>query len=230
MAELPQFFGIVPTGSPLITTPSAAPAQNSLVYNLPPTKFNHLTVFMLPNMALPPNTAAAVYIASAPTNGQAPDFKFLGGIGPGKESAVYKVSGGGGGGGTGSNAQTPEVVMDAPESGAAPSLILGISIEDAATVTQKMATLSSSSANTLANSTAMVKSTPTNQNQALVMAQRIIKNAFNFLASFSGNVPVPGAPGAAGVEVVPLKAFEEWWKKFENKVRNDPSFLERDLD
>ena len=228
MAELPQFFGVVPTGSPLITVPSAAPAQNSLVYNLPPTKFNHLTIFMLPNVTLPPNTAAAVYIASTPQGGNAPDFKFLGGIGPGKESAVYKV-GGGGGGGTGNNAQVPELDMDAPESGAAPSLILGISIEDAATITQKMAALASSSSNT-ATSTAMVKSAPTNQNQALVMAQRIIKNAFNFLASFSGNVPVPGAPGAAGVEVVPLKAFEEWWKKFESKVRNDPSFLERDVD
>lgn len=230
MAELPQFFGVVPTGSPLITVPSAAPAQNSLVYNLPPTKFNHLTVFMLPNVALPPNTAAAVYIASTPQGGNAPDFKFLGGIGPGKESAVYKVGGGLGGGGMGNNAQIPEVDMDAPESGAAPSLILGISIEDAATVTQKMAALASSPTNT-ANSTAMVKTgAGANQNQALIMAQRIIKNAFNFLASFSGNVPVPGAPGAAGVEVVPLKAFEEWWKKFESKVRNDPSFLERDVD
>lgn len=230
MAELPQFFGVVPTGSPLITVPSAAPAQNSLVYNLPPTKFNHLTVFMLPNVALPPNTAAAVYIASAPTNGQAPDFKFLGGIGPGKESAVYKVSGGGGGGGMGNNAQMPEVDMDAPDHGVASSLILGISIEDAATVTQKMAALTSTTTSAAGASSAMVKATPATQNQALILAQRIIKNAFNFLASFSGNVPVPGAPGAAGVEVVPLKAFEEWWKKFENKVRNDPSFLERDVD
>ena len=57
----------------------------------------------------------------------------------------------------------------------------------------------------------------------LVLAQRIIKNAFNFLASFSGNV-------AGGVEVVPLKAFEEWWKKFEARVKNDPGFLERDGD
>ena len=227
MAELPQFFGVVPTGSPLITVPSAAPAQNSLVYNLPPTKFNHLTVFMLPNMELPPNTAAAVYIASAPTNGQAPDFKFLGGIGPGKESAVYKVSNAS----TNSSNGVPEVDMDAPGGASASSLILGISIEDAASVTQRMAALSSSSPNTTANSTAMIKAgAGANQNQALVLAQRIIKNAFNFLASFSGNVPVPGAPGAAGVEVVPLKAFEEWWKKFESKVRNDPSFLERDVD
>ena len=30
------------------------------------------------------------------------------------------------------------------------------------------------------------------------------------------------------MEVVPLKAFEEWWKKFEGRIRSDPSFFERD--
>jgi hypothetical protein len=48
-----------------------------------------------------------------------------------------------------------------------------------------------------------------------VLAQRIIGNAFNFLASF-------------GSDVIPLKAFEEWWKKFERKVEMDPTFLERE--
>ena len=55
------------------------------------------------------------------------------------------------------------------------------------------------------------------------LAQRIIKNAFNFLASFSGNL-------ANGVEVVPLKAFEEWWRKFEGRIKSDPGFLERQVD
>jgi hypothetical protein len=49
-----------------------------------------------------------------------------------------------------------------------------------------------------------------------VLAQRIIGNAFNFLASF-------------GSDTVPLKAFEEWWKKFERKIEADPSFLEREM-
>lgn len=142
---------------------------------------------------------------------------------------MYKVANqsraGGGGGGV------PEVDMDAPDSSSTGSeLILGISIEDATSVGERMAALTSSSTST-SNSTAMVRAgPPTQKTDALVLAQRIIKNAFNFLASFSGNVPVPGAPGAAGVEVVPLKAFEEWWKKFEGRVRNDPGFLERDVD
>ena len=55
-----------------------------------------------------------------------------------------------------------------------------------------------------------------------VLAQRIIKNAFNFLASFSGTL------GPGGQEVVPLKSFEEWWRKFERRVEVDPGFLERE--
>ena len=57
-----------------------------------------------------------------------------------------------------------------------------------------------------------------------VLAQRIIKQAFNFVSSFSGRV------GEGGVEVVPLKAFEEWWRKFERRVDLDPSFLEGEGD
>jgi hypothetical protein len=53
-----------------------------------------------------------------------------------------------------------------------------------------------------------------------VLAQRIIANAFNFLASFSSG-------GPTGRETVPLKSFQEWWKKFEGKIERDPSFLER---
>lgn len=57
-----------------------------------------------------------------------------------------------------------------------------------------------------------------------VLAKRIIQNAFNFLASFSGTV------GPGGQEVVPLKSFEEWWRRFERRVDVDPGFLEREQD
>lgn len=61
-------------------------------------------------------------------------------------------------------------------------------------------------------------STPKTPN-AKLLAQRIIQNAFNFLASFSS--------GGAH-DVVPLKAFEDWWRKFEDKMNSDPEYLERD--
>ncbi len=127
------------------------------------------------------------------------------------------AGGGGGGGGIG------EVDMDAPEAGHIPvgaEVTLGISLESAESVSAQIATLQASQASTSQALVPTRASNVPNQPDTLVLAQRIIKNAFNFLASFSGNVN-------GGVEVVPLKAFEEWWKKFEGRVRNDPGFLER---
>lgn len=125
--------------------------------------------------------------------------------------------------------------MDAPESenpvGEGGDITLGISLESAESVAAQITALqqtqqstSTSTANSNSNSSALV---PINRSggktDTVMLAQRIIKNAFNFLASFSGNLD-------GGVEVVPLKAFEEWWRKFEGRVRRDPGFLERDGD
>ena len=67
-----------------------------------------------------------------------------------------------------------------------------------------------------------------------VIAQRIAKNLFNYLSSFaSANLP-PGVMALGGLRVdttyVPLKAFEDWWGKFNRKIETDPGFLERDSD
>jgi len=120
--------------------------------------------------------------------------------------------------------------MDAPENGQpGGEVTLGISLESAESVSQQMAALKSQSqsqsqsTSTTSDRQALVLAREKEKPDTVVLAQRIIKNAFNFLASFSGNV---GGDGR-GVEVVPLKAFQEWWRKFEGKVRNDPGFLER---
>ncbi|TVY38457.1 Protein OPI10 [Lachnellula subtilissima] len=226
-AAFPQLFGLIPTGRPPILSPSAAPAQTSFVYNIPvvPSRpFSHIVVFLLPGIVLPPNTAAAVYISLPTANANTgPNFKFLGGIGPGKESAIFKVSGLT----SAANGAGAEVDMDAPLAGAGGAEItIGISVETADSVSAQMAALSTNTGATGVGgeqSAALVLAkAPQQRPDTLVLAQRIIKNAFNFLASFSGNV-------AGGIEVVPLKAFEEWWKKFEGRLRSDPEFLERDV-
>ncbi|KAI0131996.1 hypothetical protein BJ170DRAFT_679893 [Xylariales sp. AK1849] len=202
-----QPFGLLPTGHPLMTTASSIPSPTSFLYVIPsttpsnPKPFSHLAVFLLPGIALPPDTAAAIYLATNPqalaSGSEAPNFRFLGGVGPGKESAVFKVGGG------------------------AEGVVVGVSIEDAGLVAQRIeGQQASRSASTNATGSELVKAG--GQTQTQVLAQRIIKNAFNFLASFSGQ--------AGGTEVVPLRAFEEWWRKFESRVRSDPSFLERDTD
>ncbi len=102
-------------------------------------------------------------------------------------------------------------------------MIIGISIEDGPSVAARMEALAASKPPQPPARLALPPADGQLQRQppsTLVLAQRIIRNAFNFLASFSGQ--------AGQVEVVPLRAFEEWWRKFESRVRSDPGFLERD--
>ncbi|KAK1498048.1 uncharacterized protein CCOS01_15585 [Colletotrichum costaricense] len=199
-------FGIVPAGQPLLTDPTSAPSETSFLYSISAARpFSHITVMLLPGIVLPPDTAAAIYfataadVAAATATGQTPNFKFLGGIGSGKESATFKLN-------AGSNANN----------GGDPSVMIGVSVEPAESVFSRIQEISANKASSSSNAS----SQPSTQ----LLAQNIIKNAFNFLASFSGTA------GPGGVEVVPLKAFEEWWKKFESRVRSDPSFLERPQD
>lgn len=201
----------------MIITPTQTPTPTTFLFAIPQAQpqtkpFSHIVVFLLPGITLPDATAAAIYLVtppSSPTQTE-PNSKFLGGIGPGKESAIFKLGG----------ATT-----------SASNVVIGISLEPADSVAARIAELSSSSSST-SNSTTSGALVPVSgpgavalageagarqQPSTLVLAQRIIKNAFNFLASFSGT--------AGQVEVVPLKAFEEWWKKFEGRVRSDPGFF-----
>ncbi len=198
--ETQPLFGLVPAGLPVITAPTQTPSPTSFLYELPGLApgggkpFSHIVVFLLPGVVLPEGSAAAIYLVT-PGSGPAaaPNFKFLGGIGPGKESAIFKLGAGAGAG-------------------------LGISVEPADSVAQRIGEIESTKAG--AGALVPAGQGPGGQPSTQMLAQRIIKNAFNFLSSFSGQ--------AGQVEVVPLKAFEEWWRKFESRVKSDPGFLERD--
>ena len=142
-----------------------------------------------------------------------------------KQSAIFRVSGGITSDANASGVVEVDMDADVPlatTNGTATSgdVIVGISIEPLASIAAQLGTLKSLAAETAATSTALtvVRRPPSTK----VLAQRIIKNAFNFLASFAG--------GEGGNEVVPLKSFRDWWVKFERRVENDPGFLEREGD
>lgn len=99
-------------------------------------------------------------------------------------------------------------------------VILGISVEPLESVQVQLATLQlpEGSSDNSSGSNALVKRTA--PLSTAVLARRIIRNAFNFLSSF--------ASGSSNGDVVPLKAFQDWWTKFEKKIEYDPTFLERD--
>lgn len=202
-------FGLIISGRPVDAAPQAI-TEAQYAFRIPPAPaFSHIVVFMLPGTQLPPGTAATVFIQIPPSQ----EFKLLGGIGPGKESAIFKVSG------LKASGVDGDIMIDDAASNVngavAGDIVIGVSIEPEARVAAQLATLQSGGGQ---QSQAMVRigaNPAAGKATTKVLAQRIIGNAFNFLASF-------------GSDTVPLKAFQDWWVKFEKKVEMDPSFLERE--
>ena len=226
-------FGLILPSRPVLTNPIIiSETQYAFTFPSLPT-FSHLVVFLLPGITLPEGTLAAVYIQLP---GPVPDFKLLGALGVERQSAIFRVSG------TTPNSyasnggfepvedemidvDASSTTINAAAGATAGQVTVGISIEPAATITSQLEALEAARS---ASSTALVSAgsqrpqlTPL---PTKTLAQRIIKNAFNFLASFAGTTT------AGGQEVVPLKSFQDWWTKFERKIENDPGFLERAQD
>lgn len=205
-------FGVIVSGRPVYTE-SQPVSPTSVAFGLPAAPaFSHIVVFLLPGASLPAETGAAVYVQLPGST----DFRLLGAIANEKQSAIFKINSTG----ISLNAGPDDAMTDegAPSTGASGSVTLGISVEPAAQIATALASLKPAAQLT----TGLELARPQPQSGAAaspvttkILAQRIIRNAFNFLASF-------------GSETVPLKAFQEWWKKFEAKVERDPGFLERD--
>ena len=188
--------------------------------------FSHIVVFLVPGTPLPDGTLAGVYVLLPGT----PAFKFLGAIGMEKQSAIFRVSGGGSIASDGNTARADDM-MDADETSTtingtaiAGDITVGISIESASTIALQLESLKATEPSSSAALVPVRAPLQTNPVSTKVLAQRIIKNAFNFLASFAGTT------GAGGQEVIPLKSFQDWWSKFERRIENDPGWLEREAD
>ncbi|KAL8833182.1 MAG: hypothetical protein Q9170_004439 [Blastenia crenularia] len=222
MAQVPPFGVIIPSRPVILNPVTVSPTQYAFVLPSLPS-FSHVVVFLVPGSPIPADTLAAAYIQLPPSQ----EFKLLGAIGNNKQTAIFKVNNGNLGAGSINQTSTEDEMTDAegpapaidgiPTATAQQQITIGISIEPAATIEAQLAS----------SSTLVVANKPPQQASPIptkVLAQRIIKNAFNFLASFAGQTTV------GGEEMVPLKSFRGWWEKFERRVENDPGFLEREGD
>ena len=220
--SLPQLFGLLPAGSPLIVEPTSLDTStSSIIYRVPVQPdhpFAHLAIFLLPgaNPPLPPGKAASVYISLTGPHAGPESFQVVGGIGPGKESGIFKVAG----------------TATQPVDGV---VLVGIAIEDEGVVARRVEEKKMAVGPLQATGQAAANGGGINAGGVLVrpcggeggvegvttlqLAQRIITNAFNHLASHGQQLN--------GVEIIPLKAFQDWWRKFEARIRSDPTFLER---
>jgi hypothetical protein len=216
-------FALLIAGRPIVGDfKTISPTQFAFqVPSSPP--FSHLAVFMLPGTDFPLDQAAAVYIQLTPTS----EFRLLGAIAANKQSAIFRVRDGSGSGAAATavgGVDEDAMVDDTTDRNASAGnvITIGISVEPAAQVEAALAAQKASAASS--GSMALVKTGPPPASSGLagsssvttkVLAKRIIQNAFNFLSSF-------------GSDNIPLKAFQDWWTKFERKVDLDPGFLERE--
>ena len=228
----PPFRIILPSRPVLINATTLSPTDYAFTFPSVP-RFSHIVVFLLPGTTLPEGTLTGVYIQLPNCS----EFKFLGAIGTEKPSAIFQVNVNASGSNsiidradpeedemTDSGAQLPPISNDNNN-----VVTLGLSIAPAANIAALLDSAKTSSQTTALVSTRgqpqlQTQTTTTTVITTKVLAQRIIKNAYNFLGSFAGSV------GPGGQEVVPLKSFQDWWTKFERRVENDPGFLEREVD
>ncbi|KAF1362833.1 DUF775-domain-containing protein [Lizonia empirigonia] len=205
-------FGVIVSGRPVLTDAQVV-SPTQVAYQIPSQPaFSHIVVFLLPGITLPDGTAAAVYAQLPGTT----NFKLLGAIANEKPSAIFKVkNGNAAGGGLGDE---DAMVDEGLANGAAAPLALGISVEPqaqvAAALEQKKAQDAASTRTSTATGNELVVRGQNTVTQK-VLAQRIIKNCYDFLTSWGSG------------DTVPLKAFQAWWTKFEGKIERDPGFLER---
>jgi hypothetical protein len=209
-------FGVIVSGRPILTDVQII-SETQFAFQIPSTPtFSHIVVFLLPGVTLPDGTAAAVYAQLPNTS----EFKLLGAIANEKPSAIFKVNtkaGGPAGGGVGDDdAMVDDANSAQGANGALPPLALGISVEP---VAQVAANLELKKTQEAAASVPGTGSELVLRGQSIVttkvLAQRIIKNCYDFLSSWGSG------------DTVPMKAFQAWWTKFENKIERDPGFLER---
>jgi hypothetical protein len=223
-------FSVVIPGRPCLTDIIAVDDQaTKFAFTIPLSpSFSELVVFFLPGTVLPPNTGAAIYAQLPdPTTGQPSDFRFIGALANEKPSGIFTVRSPSTGART--EAEEEDDMLDEGGNTAANAgvLTLGISIEEVQAIAPQLAALeaegASSGQDRSGSSMALVtqgSGQAQRQISTKVLAQRIIGYAFNYLASF--------AESYKGQDVVPLKSFRDWWTKFERRIDNDPTFLERE--
>ena len=198
MAAPPSFAVVIPS-RPVMVQPHIISQNESAFYFSVNPPFSNIVVFLLPGTQIPPGVLAGIYIKMSAS---APDFRLLGAIGMDKQSAIF-----------GLHSLDVEAKLD--------TITLGISLEPAVNLSRAIDSTMSNPESLGSPRCLKDQSFPFSSSASTkLLAQRIIENAFNFLASFAGQA------GPSGEEaVVPLKKFQEWWAKFERRVENDPDFL-----
>lgn len=199
-------FGYICRGRPVETNLSQVEPTKFVFKVEDASRINHIALFMLPGAQLPIDMAAAVY-AQLPGK---QEFSLLGALTATKQSAIFRLD-------MGTTASVindvDDMVDEDPVSSSASesTITFGISIEAVAQVEQYIA-----SQRIAARRPKEITSSapPPSSSDVATLANGIITNAYNYLASF---VDPQGK--------VPIKTFDDWWSKFKSRLSADPEFV-----
>ncbi|ODV89021.1 hypothetical protein CANCADRAFT_28759 [Tortispora caseinolytica NRRL Y-17796] len=129
-------------------------------------------------------------------------FQLLGGLANSKPSAIFKVK---------QSANT----TGSPSSGPV-TITLGISIEPIAQVEQQLLTLHQNDPN---DGQMVLFNRPVSPASIVTLANRIVQHLYNYLGGF-----------ATPDGMVPMKVFDDWWRKFQERLQVNPSFLDNAIE
>ncbi|KAK0499978.1 DUF775-domain-containing protein [Armillaria luteobubalina] len=177
--------------------------ETHALFELPnASTINHVCVFVLGTVPFPEGYGAAVHF-HWPGKG----FQLLGMISNDKPSAIFRLRGSFSSTST-YRAFDPNAPM---EDNGDVTAILGLSIEPVHMIESQLAALPA----------ALVK--PGNDLNPTLLAEKIVKNLFNYVSGFTGGGPM--SPELS----VPLGLIARWYDNFTSKVRNSGlAFLERE--
>ncbi|KAI0800074.1 DUF775-domain-containing protein [Fomes fomentarius] len=182
--------------------------ETHAIFELPAAgSINHVCVFLLGTVPFPEGYGATVHFFW-PGKG----FQLLGMLSNEKPSAIFRLRGTYSAQSTNTHAVFTDAANDAGPSDV--TAFLGLSVEPLPQIMQEVSVLPSSVAKAQANPVA----------DATLMAERVVKNLFNYVSSFVGGNPSAISPDL----MIPMGMIAKWYENFVSKVRSSGvGFLER---
>ncbi|KAJ1725192.1 hypothetical protein LPJ53_000615 [Coemansia erecta] len=208
-------FGCIVAGR-LVQTNLQQVDVNKYVFELPDAhNINHIVVFLLGTIPFEPGFGATVHLLWPNKN-----WQMLGALSNEKPSAIFRLKSAAG---QDNNAQPMDTAVVAE---------LGISIEPIQNIEQQLQQMRQSGnlstalvpAGGAAASTAATGGTMPLQ-IAKQFAERTMQSLFDYATSFATRPDATmGLFGSgAAVQVLPVKAFEDWYNTFLRKIQRDPA-------
>uniref|UniRef100_A0A1I7Y9I6 DUF775 domain-containing protein n=1 Tax=Steinernema glaseri TaxID=37863 RepID=A0A1I7Y9I6_9BILA len=203
MSEGPV-FGVIAAGR-AVQTDCTRVSATEFLFELPEaSSINHIVVFLTGAVPLPIELGASVYARWPQLDGGDGhgDWHFLGGLTNSKPSAMFRF------GQVNHQGASVGNSMFISGSATAGSVLIGIQIISIADLERTVSDLDTA---------------PRKESTMSQFTSKMLTNLFNHMQSYAVNMPNPNTPSTS-VEVVPIRVVEEWFNKFQQRLKLNPEF------